>query len=210
MVAATVCSTVHQPTVLTLVYLVVFKTSVNVYLIKNNAKLPRNSKQNFKSLASLISQLRGDIRFITFILFVGTKKRESNSTIVGYYFPRMWKNFSHYCFPFIQEACKTCIVSFISQMDKRLHIPTVAGDLYFVLLVPTPLHFSLKQCVCWSVWTVHNSFLVRCTDGHKIDHNNGSLPLLLNDILLYVFLASWVFQLSYNHRSHYTWVSLMV
>lgn len=142
-----------------MVYLVVFRTSVNACPIKNNAKLPRNSKQNFKSLASLISQLRGDIRFITFILFVATKKRESESTIVEYYFPRMWNNFSHYCFPFIHEACKTCIVSFISQMEKRLHIPTVAGDLYFVLLCSNTSALFTKA-VC----------LLICMDGAQQFH----------------------------------------
>lgn len=40
---------------------------------------------------------------------------------------------------------------------------------------------------------VHKSYIVQSTDGDIINHNKGSLPLLLNVILHCIGLSSWIF-----------------
>lgn len=79
----------------------------------------------------------------------------------------------------------------------------MARDLHFVPLCskasssfPKPLYAP------WFVWMVHKSAIVQRTGRDVIHRNNESLSLLFNGILHDIVLASWIFLLSYNHRSH--------
>ena len=142
-----------------------------------------------------------------------TLRKERTNHCKGPFSQRIWKKFPHCYFLSGQESCEIHIVSFISLTEKKFHSQTMADDLYFVLLYSrTSTLFTKPLCVCWFLWMVHKSFIVQSTDGDIINHHNGSLPLLLNVILHYVCLSSWIFffLLSYNLRSHYKWVRRIV